>query len=73
LNEVDFTETDLTESLFEQCDFQGAVFDNTILEKVDLSSSFNFSINPNQNRIKQAKFSRTELSGLLDSFQIKIV
>ncbi len=73
LQEVDFTETDLTESIFDECDFQGAVFDNTILEKVDLSGSFNFSINPNQNRIKHATFSRTELAGLLDSFHIKIV
>jgi uncharacterized protein YjbI with pentapeptide repeats len=73
LQEVDFTETDLTESLFEQCDFQSTIFDNTILEKADLSGSYNFSINPNQNRIKQAKFSRTELAGLLDSFHINIV
>ena len=73
LLEVDFSEADLTESVFDQCNFQGAVFDNTILEKADLSSSINFSINPNQNKIKQAKFSRTELAGLLDIFQIKIV
>lgn len=73
LQEVDFTEANLSESVFEDCDLQGAIFDNTILEKVDFSSSFHFSINPNQNNIKQAKFSRTELAGLLDSFQIKVV
>lgn len=73
LEEVDFTETDLTSAVFEQCNLAGAVFDNTILEKANFCSSYNFQINPNQNKMKQAQFSRTELAGLLGSFPIKIV
>jgi fluoroquinolone resistance protein len=73
LQEVDFSETDLSGSLFENCDLQRAVFDGTNLEKVDFSSSFNFSIDPEKNRIKKARFSNQGLSGLLDKYNIEIV
>ena len=35
LHEVDFTETDLTGAVFQNCNLEQAVFDHTILEKVD--------------------------------------
>jgi fluoroquinolone resistance protein len=72
LQEADFTETDLAGSAFENCDLQRAVFDHTNLEKADFRSSFNYSINPEINRIRKARFSLTGVAGLLDKYDIEI-
>lgn len=72
IREVDFTEADLTGSIFKNCDLSGSVFDKTILEKVDFRTSYNYSIDPESNRIKKAKFSRDGISGLLDKHDIDI-
>jgi fluoroquinolone resistance protein len=72
LQEVDFAECDLTSSVFDNCDLTGVIFDNTIIEKADFRTSFNFSINPETNRIKKARFSVTGLAGLLDKYDIEI-
>jgi len=69
---VDFTECDLTGSIFENCDLTNATFDNTIIEKVDFRTAFNYSINPELNRIKKAKFSIQGISGLLSKYDIDI-
>jgi uncharacterized protein YjbI with pentapeptide repeats len=72
LHETDFTECDLTSSVFDSCDLAGATFDNSILEKADFSSAFNFSINPELNRIKKAKFALSGVLGLLNKYDIVI-
>ncbi len=72
LQEVDFTEADLTASVFENCNLARAIFDNTILQKVDLRSSYNYSIDPERNRLKKAKFSLAGVSGLLHKYDIDI-
>jgi uncharacterized protein YjbI with pentapeptide repeats len=72
LHEVDFTETDAAGAVFENCDFNRAVFSNTILEKADFRSSFNYSIDPDLNKIKKAKFSKEGISGLLDKYNIEL-
>ena len=72
LHEVDFTETDLTNSLFHNCDLLKAIFDNTILEKADLRTALNYSIDPESNRIKKAKFSMEGVIGLLNKYDILI-
>jgi len=72
LQEVDFTETDLTSSKFNNCELNRAVFQNTNLQKADFRSSYNYSINPNENRIKNAKFSLEGVRGLLDVFGVEI-
>ena len=73
LYECDFSESDLSNSAFKNCDLSGAIFDNTILEKVDLSSSSNYIIDPEKNRIKKAKFSLLGISGLLRKYDIEIL
>jgi len=70
--EVDFTECDLTNAVFNNCDFKKSTFENTILEKADFSTCINYSINPNANKIKKAKFSLPSVVGLLDYLDIKI-
>jgi len=72
LQEADFTEADLTSAIFETCDLQRATFYATILEKADFRSSFNYSLDPERNRIKKARFSRLGIDGLLDKYNIEI-
>jgi len=72
MQETDFTETDLTSTIFETCDLQRAIFYATILEKADFRSSFNYSLDPERNRIKKARFSRLGIAGLLDKYNIEI-
>ncbi len=72
LEAVDFTECDLTNSVFDNCDFLNAAFDRTILEKTDFRSSYNYSINPETNKIKKAKFSLSGIAGLLHRYDIEI-
>ena len=69
---MDFTECDLAASVFDNCDLKLAAFENTILEKADLRSSYNYSINPELNKIKKAKFSLPAVVGLLDKYDIEI-
>lgn len=49
-----------------------AIFKNTNLESVDFRTSFNYSIDPDLNRIKKAKFSLSGIAGLLNKFDIEI-
>jgi uncharacterized protein YjbI with pentapeptide repeats len=72
LKEVDFTEADLSGSLFDNCDLGNALFENTLLERADFRTSFNYSINPETNKIRKAKFSMTGVIGLLDKYNIDI-
>ena len=72
LQEVDFTACDLTEAIFDNCDLANATFDNTTLEKADLRTAYNYSIDPDKNKIRKAKFSLVGVSGLLDKYNIDI-
>lgn len=73
LQEAYFDEANLSSALFDRCDMERAEFTKTNLEKADLSTSYHFDINPNTNRIRKARFSKTELEGLLRSFGIQVV
>jgi fluoroquinolone resistance protein len=72
LHEADLTECDLTGSVFDNCDLALARFDNTILEKADLRTAYNYSIDPDRNKIRKAKFSLPAATGLLDKYDIEI-
>ena len=72
LLDVDFTECDLSGSIIQNCDLKGSIFDNTNLEKADFRTSFNYVINPEINKIRKAKFSLSDISGLLESWDIEI-
>lgn len=66
LHEIDFTATNLNGAFFEHCDLMGSIFDGTKLEKADLRTAYNYSIDPEQNKLKKAKFSWPALTGLLN-------
>lgn len=72
LQETDFTETNLTSSHFHNCDLSRAVFESTNLEQVDFLTSHNYTIDPERNRMKQARFSRDQLFGLLSKYNLRI-
>lgn len=72
LREVDFAEADLTSATFSNCDLTGATFDHTTLEKADLRTSTHYTIDPEKNRIRKARFSLPEVIGLLSGYDIDI-
>lgn len=72
LEEADFSEAELTSTQFIDCDLRGAMFDQTNLEKSNLSTSINYTIDPENNRIRKAKFSRDGAMGLLAKYDILI-
>jgi len=72
LREVDFTESDLRNTIMDQCELMAATFDHTNLERANLTTALNYSINPENNRIGGARFSLPAVVGLLDAYQIEI-
>jgi len=72
IEEADFSESDLSKSVFRNCDLERTIFHHTNLEGVDFRTSFNYSIDPDLNRIKKAKFSVAGLAGLLGKYDIDI-
>lgn len=72
LQEVDFTESDLSGAVFDHCDLTGAVFENTNLEKTDFRTAFNYTLDPEVNRMKKARFSLSGVAGLLVKYGIVI-
>jgi uncharacterized protein YjbI with pentapeptide repeats len=72
LHEVDFSDCDLTLSVFDECDLAHAKFENSILEKVDFRTATNYSFDPEINRIKKARFSLLGVAGLLRKYDIEI-
>ncbi|MFT3947127.1 MAG: pentapeptide repeat-containing protein [Agriterribacter sp.] len=72
LTEVNFIMADLSNAVLDKCDLSGAKFENTILEKTDFRTAVNYSINPEINKMKKAKFSLQGIPGLLDKYDIVI-
>lgn len=72
LQEVDFTQAKLEGALFKNCDLAKATFSSTLLEKADFTSSYNFSINPELNKIAGSQFSLQGLPGLLKQYEIVV-
>jgi fluoroquinolone resistance protein len=72
LQEVEFITADFTSSIFSNCDLTHARFENTILERADFRSAYNFSIDPELNKITKAKFSQSGIAGLLDKYNLEI-
>ena len=72
LQQTDFSEADLTKTIFANCNLKDTIFKNTNLEKVDFRTAYDFSFNPNSNRMKGAKFSKSIVVGLLTDHKIII-
>lgn len=73
LAEADFTTCNLKKAQFIDCNLDRSIISHCNLEETDFSTAFNFIINPNDNRMKKAKFSLQNLPGLVAVFDVKIV
>ncbi|WP_026837235.1 pentapeptide repeat-containing protein [Gillisia sp. JM1] len=72
LKDIDLTEADLTKVTLDNCDLSGAIFERSNLEKANFSTAINYSINPENNKVKGASFSIPAVTGLLDKYKLKI-
>ncbi|RZL27797.1 MAG: pentapeptide repeat-containing protein [Pedobacter sp.] len=70
LKGADFTEADLTETKFVNCDFDRAIFMQSTLNGANFISSFNYTIDPERNSMRKAKFAASGLAGLLTNYGI---
>ncbi|MBN1120829.1 MAG: pentapeptide repeat-containing protein [Anaerolineae bacterium] len=70
--DVDFSETDLSGAKFAKTDLERSRFWNTNLTGADFSGAFNYSIDPANNTIKQARFSLPEAMALLYNLDIDL-
>jgi uncharacterized protein YjbI with pentapeptide repeats len=69
---VDFMNTDLTEVTFDNCNLHKSVFIDAIANKADFSTSYNFSIDPERNKLKRAIFSEAGLKHLLEKYELVV-
>jgi len=69
---ANFTQADLSKCTVTNCDFYDALFSGTNLSGLDLTTSINFIIDPELNKIKKAKFSLRSLPGLLQRYEITV-
>jgi uncharacterized protein YjbI with pentapeptide repeats len=72
MKEVDFEDADLCQSVFNNCDLLNASFVKTNLEKADLRTAYNYTLDPEANKIKKARFSSQGVVGLLAKYDIEI-
>lgn len=70
--ECDFVEANLNEGSFEGSDLNGAIFDQTHLEKTNFSKAIQLQLDPQSNFIKGATFDRDQLPGLLLKYGLNI-
>ena len=72
-HEVYFWETNLTQADFSGTDFQDSQFKDSNLTKADFSTARSYTISPNANVLKEAKFSLPEAVSLLNHLGIVLV
>ncbi|ADB37539.1 pentapeptide repeat-containing protein [Spirosoma linguale] len=70
LREARFLNCDLSGALFKNCNLELTVFATNTLTQTDFSSSYNLSLDPDQNKIRKTKFSLHSLPGLLNKYDI---
>lgn len=72
LKNAEFTNTNLNKAFFDNTDLQNAVFDNSNLQEANLVTAYNYTIDPERNNIKKAKFSLQGIVGLLAKYDIRL-
>lgn len=72
LTAVDFTKANLTNAQFSNCNLLQATFFYTNLEGCNFSSSYNYAIDPEENKIRKAIFDMSGVLGLLAKHDIII-
>jgi uncharacterized protein YjbI with pentapeptide repeats len=72
LHGANFSKADLSKAIMKDCDLADAIFDGTNLSGMDFTTNRNFSIDPQQNLIRKARFAAHGLAGLLTKYEIII-
>lgn len=72
IKEANFAETDLSGAVFSKCDLSRTTFQQSDLSGVNFLTAINYSIDPEINNIKKARFSADGVLGLLDKYDIII-
>ena len=72
LVEANFSESDLAGASFGECDLTNAIFDFTNLTNADFRNAHHFTIDPERNKMNQARFSPFGLAGLLGKYNLRI-
>ena len=72
LKDADFAEADLQSVSFSKSHLKGALFENTNLEKADFRDALAYELDPDENKVKQARFSKEGVAGLLTKYGLKI-
>ena len=72
MRETHFIKCDLSGTVFRHCNLELAKFEGVTLTQVDFSSSYNLAIDPEDNKVKRAKFSLHNLPGLLTKYDLVI-
>lgn len=71
-HDVDFREANLSHASFVGSDLLNSLYLHTNLNAADFTNAINYTIDPNENKIKHACFSFPEVIALLNHFDIKI-
>lgn len=69
---ADFMEADLSQAMFDNCNLYRANFTKAKAEKTDFYTSYNFDIDPDSTKLKNAIFAKEALDGLLRKHQLII-
>ena len=72
LCEVDFTDADLSKAVFDECDLDQAFFEGTTLLGTDFRTATSVVLDPEKNKLKGARFSSSNVLGLLQKYQLDI-
>lgn len=73
LKGVDFSSAILTGAIFSNCNMENGKLVGCDLQKADFSTAYNYSMDPELNKLGKAKFSQDGVSGLLTKYKIVIV
>lgn len=73
MHDTQFVNTELKGCSFDECDLKNTFFDHSNLEKADFTTALNYTIDPEINRMKNAKFSHFGLEGLLTKYKLTVI
>lgn len=72
LKGTSFIEAKLKQATFDNCNLDEAVFLGANLQEADFTTSYNYTINLQENFVKKTRFGKDGLQGLLRNFDIII-
>ncbi len=72
LREAQFLRCEMVGAVFNHCDLELARFEKNNLTQADFSSSYNLTVDPDENKVKKARFSLYNLPGLLTKYDLVI-